>query len=134
MKPLSYFGIGKTIDAGETYQLLNNFYGKILSFFEKEMDIKVNDVKSIEELAEIMIGNESSYSYFWRWVHDNGLPLIKKISESDMVDNDEFLDFIEHRLFILNCDIESGIKDSVFHSIAMSLNELVDRLESRTSK
>lgn len=129
VRPWNFFG-GYNYQESEAHEILDNFFDQILTFINEQLEVNVEDYTNINELVSSQLSNrEESIVYFWNWLDNTGINLISNILQSKLSQSDEFLDLLDHRLYILEMDIESQIKDSVYHSIADSLKSINDFLE-----
>ncbi len=127
VRPFDFFG-GVNYQESEAHEILNNFFDQILDFFKNQLRVNVEDYSNINELVYSQ-PTDSEASYFWNWMKNTGMDLINKIVLHKLSQADEFLDLLDHRIYVLEVDIDSGLKDSVYHSFAESLKAISELQE-----
>ncbi|MEH7885634.1 hypothetical protein V7654_15145 [Bacillus sp. JJ1609] len=126
--PFVFFG-GKHYQENEAHEILNNFFEQILEYFTNNLGVDVKNYSNINELVNSQ-PEDNNADYFWSWMKNSGLDLINKVLCNKLSQSEEFLDLLDHRVFVLEMDIDSGIKGNVYHSFAESLKVISEAQET----
>lgn len=125
MRSWGFFGSPRQQNS-EAHEILKNYFEKIYLFIGTNIDSEIDKYFNIENLVNQHLNTSDENSYFWNWMDKHGLELINELLHANLNDEDEFLDLLDHRLYILDADIASGLNDNVFTSIADSLKYIND--------
>lgn len=131
VRPWNFFD-GISYQESEAHIILDNYLNQVLLFMEDHLGVNVADFNNINTLVDSQLFNKDpDVLYFWDWMDSKGIEMFRTILRSNLLQTDEFLDLLDHRLYVLELDMQSNIKDNIYHSIAESLNTISDCLDAK---
>lgn len=125
----SFVGVPRSIN-GETDQILNSIFNKMFEAFNDFLNMSHKNYTSIEDMIHDGINKKDQYSYFWDWFNDHGIFILRKIAIATYPNFDETLDCLEDRLYIIESDINNGLINSIFDSIADTFTAIDNLINS----
>lgn len=102
----------------ETYEKVGAYIEKAGRFICEHLHVNPRSYPSLLDMAE------QNQGYGWEWMKERVVPFLRELSAHPIKETDEGLDLLDHRLYVLDLDVESGKLDNVLHSISDTVNQL----------
>ena len=120
----NFFNIlSNPIEESKSNYLLGELLALFLKSIEGNFDLDYKNISNIEEL--ISAGEKKGdHLYFWKWLRENSLDVISKIPNKKLNDDNDTLDILEYRLYILNEEFENGNIDALIVSLTEVISDL----------
>ncbi len=119
----NFIGVSKTID-NEAERLLDQLFEKVFVNIQGFSGLSYKEFRNIEDMVDNAKHSENSYSYFWSWLENQGIVKLKKIASTRFYSDDETLDLLEYRMFVLEQDMEGNIVHNLIESLADGISEI----------
>lgn len=119
---------GYDIKQNDVNDAIIEIISKMLSFMRDELKADYKQYSDIYQMIESKLStSQSEHMYFWKWMDSHGTDLIQSIVTTPISSEDEeLLDLIDYRLYIMEADISSGIPDNMFSSMAGTLTSIAN--------
>ncbi|HEF5063588.1 TPA: hypothetical protein SAQ65_002578 [Bacillus cereus] len=124
---------GHNDEKNEVTEAVIGMISTIFNFMRDELKTNYEYYNDLEQMVKIQLDTKKdNCSYFWDWMDNHGLNLINSLVNTPFLENDEeLLDLLDYRIYILEADIESGILDNTFSSIAETLTSIVEYTKAK---